>query len=152
LPRRRYAQLFEDLRDRAHAQPRRPVAFLATLGALAQHTARTSFATNLLHAGGIDVVEGPGGTDVDEIVGSFREAGTSVAVVASSDELYAEHAASLAQALAGAGATRILLAGPPRTPGLGPDDQTALTGYLYSGCDAAALLTDLLDHLTDSST
>lgn len=154
LPRRRYAQVFEDLRDRADAaaaQARRPVAFLATLGALAQYTARASFATNLLHAGGIDVVEGPGGTDIDEIVAAFREAGAVVAVVASSDKVYAEHAADLAKALAEAGATRILLAGPPKTPDLGPDDGTALTGYLYSGCDAARLLTDLLDHLTDSS-
>jgi methylmalonyl-CoA mutase len=154
LPRRRYAQVFEDLRDRADAREQRPVAFLATLGALAQYTARTSFATNLLHAGGIDVVEGPGGTDLDEIVAAFREAGTPIAVVASSDKVYAEHAADLARALADAGATRILLAGPPRTPGLGPesgehpDRGTALTGYLHSGCDAAALLTDLLDHLT----
>jgi methylmalonyl-CoA mutase len=148
LPRRRYAQVFEDLRDRADEQAQRPVAFLATLGALAQYTARASFATNLLHAGGIDVVEGPGGTDVDEIVTAFREAGTPIAVVASSDKVYAEHAADLAKALADAGATRILLAGPPKTPDLGPDDGTALTGYLYSGCDAARLLTDLLDHVT----
>jgi methylmalonyl-CoA mutase len=151
LPRRRYAQVFEDLRDRADdtaARSSRPVAFLATLGTLAQYTARTSFATNLLHAGGIDVAEGPGGTDLDEIVWAFREAGTPIAVVASSDEVYAEHAASLARALADAGATRVLLAGSPKTSGLGPDAGTALTGYLYSGCDAAALLTDLLDHLT----
>jgi methylmalonyl-CoA mutase len=151
LPRRRYAQVFEDLRDRADdaaARSSRPVAFLATLGALAQYTARTSFATNLLHAGGIDVAEGPGGTDLDAIVAAFREAGTPVAVVASSDKVYAEHAADLARALAEAGATRVLLAGSPKTPGLGPDDRTALTGYLHAGCDAAALLTDLLDHLT----
>ncbi len=153
LPRRRYAQVFEDLRDRADAAPQRPVAFLATLGTLAQYTARTSFATNLLHAGGVDVAEGPGGTDLDAIVAAFREAGTPVAVVASSDKVYAEHAADLARALADAGATRVLLAGPPTTPGLGPESGrrrrgTALTGYLYSGCDAAALLTDLLDHLT----
>ena len=106
------------------------------------------YVTRLLHAGGIDVAEGPGGTDVAAIVAAFREAGTPIAVVASSDEVYAEHAADLARALADAGATRILLAGSPKTAGLGPDAGTALTGYLYSGCDAAALLTDLLDHIT----
>ncbi|MCD2193968.1 methylmalonyl-CoA mutase family protein [Actinomycetospora endophytica] len=148
LPRRRYAQVFEVLRDRADAQQERPQAFLATVGALAQYTARASFATNLLHAGGIDVVDGPGGTGIDEIVAAFRESGTTVAVVASSDKVYAEHAAPLATALAEAGATRVLLAGSPKTEGLGPDDGTALTGYLYTGCDAAALLTDLLDVLT----
>ena len=151
LPRRRYAQVFEKLRDRADAHATRPVAFLATLGKLAQYTARVSFATNLLHSGGVDVVEGPGGTDVDEIVAAFREAGTPVAVVASSDKVYAEHAAPLARALADAGATRVILAGSPRTEGLTADDDTALTGYLYSGCDAAALLTDLLDELESRS-
>lgn len=148
LPRRRYAQVFEDLRDRSDAQAQRPRAFLATIGALAQYTARASFVTNLLHAGGIDVVEGPGGTDVDDITAAFRESGTTVAVLASSDKVYAEHAVALAAALASAGATRVLLAGSPRTEGLGPDDRTALTGYLHTGCDAAALLTDLLDVLT----
>lgn len=148
LPRRRYAQVFEELRDRADAQPERPQAFLATVGALAQYTARASFTTNLLHAGGIDVVEGPGGTEMDDVVAAFRESGTTVAVVASSDKVYAEHAAPLAAALAEAGATRVLLAGSPKTADLGPGDGTALTGYLYTGCDAAALLTDLLDVLT----
>ncbi|WP_018333123.1 methylmalonyl-CoA mutase family protein [Actinomycetospora chiangmaiensis] len=145
LPRRRYAQVFEDLRDRADAAAAsgsRPTAFLATLGALAQYTARVSFATNLLHAGGIDVTAGPGGTDVDAIVAAFRSAGTSVAVIASSDKVYAEHAVPLAQALAAAGATRIVLAGSPKAL-----DDDALTGHLYTGCDAAALLTDLLDEL-----
>ncbi len=71
-----------------------------------------------------------------------------MAVVASSDKVYAEHAAPLATALAEAGATRVLLAGSPKTAGLGPDAGTALTGYLYTGCDAAGLLTDLLDVLT----
>ncbi|MCD2188825.1 methylmalonyl-CoA mutase family protein [Actinomycetospora soli] len=142
LPRRRYAQVFEDLRDRADAASSRPTAFLATLGSLAQYTARVSFATNLLHAGGIDVTEGPGGTDVDEIVSAFRSAGTTAAVIASSDKVYAEHAAPLARALAEAGATRIVLAGSPRSL-----DDDALTGHLYTGCDAAALLTDLLDEL-----
>lgn len=157
LPRRRYAQVFEELRDRADARATRPVAFLATLGTLAQYTARVSFATNLLHSGGVDVVEGPGGTDVDEIVATFREAGTPVAVIASSDKVYAEHAAPLARALADAGATRVILAGSPRTEGLiresgeHADRDTALTGYLYSGCDAAALLTDLLDELESRS-
>jgi methylmalonyl-CoA mutase len=148
LPRRRYAQVFEELRDRADAAEQRPRAFLATIGALAQYTARASFTTNLLHAGGIDAVDGPGGTEIDDIVAAFRESGTTVAVVASSDKVYADHAAPLAAALAEAGATRVLLAGSPKTAGLGPDAGTALTGYLYTGCDAAGLLTDLLDVLT----
>ena len=139
LPRVRYAQVFEDLRDRADAAASRPTAFLATVGALAQYTARASFATNLLHAGGVDTVEGPGGTDPDEIARAFADASTTVAVLASSDKLYGEHAAPVAQALRDAGATRVLLAG------RGHDD--AVDAHVFAGCDAAGVLRDLLDHL-----
>src|SRR5699024_1832176 len=57
LPVRRYAQEYEALRDRSDAHRARtgarPTAFLATLGPVAAHTARASFAGNLLAAGGI---------------------------------------------------------------------------------------------------
>ncbi len=144
LPRVRYAQVFESLRDRADAAPERPAVFLATIGTLAQHTARASFTTNLMHAGGIDTVEGPGGTDPDEIAAAFTEAGTTVAVLAASDAVYAEHAAAVAQALGKAGATRILLAGRVEAEGV--------DGYLHAGGDAAATLRETLDHLAIPTT
>jgi methylmalonyl-CoA mutase len=139
LPRRRYAEVFEGLRDRADAAPERPTVFLATIGALAQYTARVSFTQNLLGAGGVATVDGPGGTDPQEIATAFREAGTPVAVIASSDKLYDEHAADIAAALREAGATRILLAG--------KKDISGVDGTLHAGCDAAAVLRDTLDAL-----
>ena len=48
---RRYGASFEALRDEPAAAP----VFLATLGTVAAHTARATFATNLLTAGGITV-------------------------------------------------------------------------------------------------
>lgn len=145
LPRVRYAEVFETLRDRADrraAATRRPAVFLATIGALAQYTARASFAGNLFHAGGIATVDGPGGTDPDEIARAFAESGTTVAVLASSDRVYGEHAAAVADAVRSAGATRILLAGTP-----GADGAAEADGHLYAGCDAAAVLRDTLEHL-----
>jgi methylmalonyl-CoA mutase len=140
LPRHRYAEIFESLRDRADAAPQRPTVFLATIGELAQYTARVSFTQNLLGAGGVATVDGPGGTDPQEIATAFREAGTPVAVIASSDKLYDEHAADIAAALREAGATRILLAG--------KKDISGVDGTLHAGCDAAAVLRDTLDALT----
>jgi methylmalonyl-CoA mutase len=139
LPRRRYAEVFETLRDRADAAEKRPTVFLATIGELAEYTARASFTQNLLGAGGIVTTDGPGGTDTTEIANAFREAGTPVAVIASSDKQYDEHAAEIAAALREAGASRILLAG--------KKDIEGVDGTLYAGCDAAAVLRDTLDEL-----
>ncbi|WP_433785696.1 methylmalonyl-CoA mutase family protein [Actinomycetospora sp. CA-101289] len=139
LPRRRYAEVFEHLRDRADAAATRPTVFLATLGELAEYTARASFTTNLFHAGGVATTDGPGGTDPQEIATAFREAGTPVAVIASSDKVYDQHAADVAAALREAGATRILLAG--------KKDVEGVDGTLYAGCDAAAVLQDTLEAL-----
>ncbi len=52
LPVRPYGEPFETLRD----EPAETKVFLATMGTIAAHTARASFATNLFAAGGIDVV------------------------------------------------------------------------------------------------
>jgi methylmalonyl-CoA mutase len=56
-----YAGDFERLRDRAAAHEdstgSAPSVFLATLGPLAEHTARTAFTTNLFATGGITAVD-----------------------------------------------------------------------------------------------
>lgn len=142
LPVHRYAEVFEVLRDRADRAGERPRVFLAVLGQLAQYTARSTFTTNLFHAGGVDVVTGPGGTDPDEIAAAFRESGTPVAVLASGDDVYAEHAAPVAAALREAGATRVLLAGKAKAaPAADVDEAFAVGG------DAAGLLENTLDEL-----
>ncbi|KZB82241.1 methylmalonyl-CoA mutase family protein [Amycolatopsis regifaucium] len=137
LPRHRYAEAFEALRDRADAQPSRPRVFLATLGPVAAHTARASFAANLFQAGGIEAVN-PGATE--DIVAEFRASGTKIACLCGSDTSYAEEAASVAKALKEAGATSVLLAGKP-------GDYPDITDYLFTGCDALEVLTGTLNEL-----
>jgi methylmalonyl-CoA mutase len=136
LPVHRPAAAFEDRRDRSDrvlaATGARPRAFLATLGPLSAYTARAAFARNLLHAGGIETVEAGPTTEVDELVAEFTGAGTPVAVLCSTDELYAERAAETVAALRDAGAGHLLLAGSAQVDGL--------DGHLKAGGDALAVI------------
>jgi methylmalonyl-CoA mutase len=136
LPVHRAAAVFEERRDRSDAlladTGSRPRAFLATLGPLAAYTVRAGFARNLLAAGGIDVVEAGPTTGADEVVAEFVEAGTPVAVLCSTDALYAERAAETVAALRDAGAGYVLLAGSADVPGL--------DGHLKAGGDALAVI------------
>jgi methylmalonyl-CoA mutase len=124
LPRIRYADDFEALRDRSDAAAERPRVFLATLGPFAAHSARAGFAANLFQAGGIECVTGP--------VEQFADAGTSIACLCSSDKVYATEAAGAVNALRNAGAEQIWLAGQV--------DVDGIDGTLFAGCDALDVL------------
>jgi methylmalonyl-CoA mutase len=113
--------------------------FLATFGPVAAHTARASFAANLFQAGGVATVPGGAGTDPEEVAAAFRRAGTTVACLCSSDELYDAHASAVAAALRRAGAKRVWLAGRGRHEGV---DAT-----VHAGCDALAVLGTTFDDL-----
>ncbi|PRX44352.1 methylmalonyl-CoA mutase [Prauserella shujinwangii] len=144
LPRVRYAEDFEALRDRSDVHlaehGSRPKVFLATLGPLAAHTARATFAANLFAAGGIEPVN-PGVTeDTAALVAAFRDSGTPVACLCGSDSAYAERAGEVAAALRDAGARAVLLAGKPA-------EHTGVTGFVHTGCDALAVLSGTLDTL-----
>ncbi|WP_431879150.1 methylmalonyl-CoA mutase family protein [Amycolatopsis sacchari] len=142
LPKHRYAEPFERLRDRSDAHlaehGERPKVFLATLGPLASHTARAMFASNLFQAGGIEPVN-PGA--VDDPVAAFRESGAAMACLCGSDKAYAEQANDVAAGLREAGAKAVLLAGKPS------ESYRGITGFAYTGCDALAVLTSTLETL-----
>jgi methylmalonyl-CoA mutase len=127
LPRVRAAAEFEELRDRAEAVEPRPAVHLATLGSVARHTARATFAANLFQAGGLLTPSGDGAA-------GFAAASTPVVCLCGSDKDYAESAAGLVAELRAAGATSVWIAGRPE---LGVD---GVDGYVYAGCDALAAL------------
>lgn len=133
LPRRRYAEEYEALRDAADAAPARPAVFLATLGPAAASTARATFAANLFQAGGFATPTSGPGTDPETVAAAFRASGARVACLASADPVYAEHAEPVAAALKAAGAQQVWLAGRP-----GEIDN--VTGYVHAGVDALAVL------------
>ncbi|RKS73702.1 heterodimeric methylmalonyl-CoA mutase small subunit [Actinomadura pelletieri DSM 43383] len=135
LPVVAYAQDFEALRDRSDAHTEasgtRPRVFLATLGPIAVHTARASFAANLFQAGGVETVTGA--------PEEFGASGTTVACICSSDGLYEERAAETARVLREAGAVKVWLAGKGTYEGV---DRT-----LHAGCDAIDVLETTLRDL-----
>ncbi|MFC5727696.1 MULTISPECIES: methylmalonyl-CoA mutase family protein [Nocardioides] len=128
---RRYGASFEALRDEPATSP----VFLATLGTIAQHTARATFASNLFAAGGIAVeVAGPTG-GVDDLLASYD--GQSVVCLAGTDHAYAEWGAAAAAALRGAGAQHVIVAGRPTALG----DEQNVDDSCAVGVDALAFLT-----------
>ncbi|HEY1134617.1 MAG TPA: methylmalonyl-CoA mutase family protein [Nocardioides sp.] len=109
---RSYGASFEALRD---APAERPV-FLATLGPVASHTARATFASNLLAAGGVAVVPAGATDDAAGLVAAYEEALAShgplpVVCLAGADATYGAWGAEAASALRGAGATHVIIAG-----------------------------------------
>lgn len=104
----RYGADFEAMRD----EPAKTPVFLATMGPIAAHTARATFATNLLAAGGIDVVIAGATADAADVVASYVAAGRPpVACLAGKDKAYAEWGEELVTALRAAGAGHVIMAG-----------------------------------------
>jgi methylmalonyl-CoA mutase len=139
LPKVRYAEEFEALRDLADAQPERPKVFLATIGPVAAHTARAAFAANLFQAGGLATETAGPGAAPEQIATAFAVSGTTVACLCSSDKLYAQHAAAVAAALRKAGARKVWLAGKGQYDGVDAN--------VYAGCDALQVLRTTFDDL-----
>ena len=102
LPVRPYGEHFEELRD----EPAEGKVFLATMGTIAAHTARASFATNLFAAGGIDVVNAGRHDDLDAVLKDYQgpDGGQSVVCLVGNDKAYAAWGADLVEALREAGA------------------------------------------------
>jgi len=130
---RRYGASFEALRDTAPAQH----VFLATLGTVAQHTARASFASNLLAAGGVAVDVAGATTSPDDLVAAYQ--GQPVVCLAGTDPAYAEWGEAAVSALRAAGASYVIVAGKPASYA---DDSCAL------GVDALAFLNRVREQLS----
>ena len=104
----RYGEAFEQMRDDRAATP----VFLATMGRIAQHTARATFAANLFASGGIDTVTAGATDGVDDVVNAYHEAGeTPVVCLAGPDSAYQEWGSDLVAALREAGARHVIVAG-----------------------------------------
>lgn len=143
LPSARQAEPFEALRDKADALPQRPVVFLATLGPIADFTARAGFARNLFEAGGLaapsdDGFAREGATDLDALVGAFRASGAKLACLCGTDAAYGSEGSAAAEALAKAGAT-VWLAGRP-TESEAALNKAGVSSFIYMGCDVVETL------------
>jgi methylmalonyl-CoA mutase len=134
----RYGASYESMRDDPTTRP----VFLATLGAVAQHTARATFAANLLAAGGVDTVSAGATEGPADLVKAFEEHDTTVVCLAGADPTYADWGAAALDALRAAGATYVILAGKPGEATVdGVDDSCA------TGVDALAFLDRVREEL-----
>jgi methylmalonyl-CoA mutase len=131
----RYGLAFEALRDDPATTP----VLLATLGPVAQHTARATFAANLLAAGGVDTTSAGPTTSAEDVVTAFRNADpqTGVVCVAGTDAAYAEWGAEVVAELREAGASYVVLAGKPGEKTL---DESLVDDHCAVGIDALAFL------------
>jgi methylmalonyl-CoA mutase len=140
----RLAAPFERLRDRSDQllkqRGKRPAVFLVNLGTAADFTARATFARSFFEAGGIEALDSDGFADPATPAAAFQTSGAELVCLCSSDKVYAQQAAAVAQALGSAGARHIYLAG--RATG---EQEAALrtagvSEFIFAGCDALALL------------
>ncbi|MRJ76380.1 methylmalonyl-CoA mutase [Aeromicrobium sp. SMF47] len=131
----RYAGEFEALRDEPAGQP----VFLASMGPIAAHTARATFAANLLAAGGVKTVVAGATDGPDDVLTAYDAAGKpSVVCLVGNDAAYEQWGADLVTALRGAGATYVILAG---KADVGADTTIAM------GLDALAFLRSIREEL-----
>ncbi|GAA0772879.1 methylmalonyl-CoA mutase [Roseibium denhamense] len=139
----RYAEPFEALRDAADDREsvtgRAPALFLASLGSLAQFTARATWIANAFAAGGIKASEAAVYSSLGDMIEAFKNSGARIACIVSSDPVYEGQAEEAAKALLDAGAEHIYLAGKPgaqeaayKAAGIGT--------FVFAGCDILALL------------
>ena len=103
-----YGQKFEQLRDYPPANH----VFLATMGTVSAHTARATFAANLLAAGGV-AVDVAGATETaEDLVAAYD--GQQVVCLAGSDGAYDAWSDEAVRALRDAGAQWVVIAGKAR--------------------------------------
>ena len=139
----RLAAPFEHLRDRSDqmlkASGKRPRVFLANLGTAADFTARATFAKNFFEAGGIEAIDSEGFSDSVTLAAAFKGSSAPLAILCTSDKVYAQLAVDAAKALKAAGAKHIYLVGRPG------ELEAALRGagvsdFVVAGSDTLAVL------------
>ncbi len=148
LPVIRYAEQFEFMRDRSDrhlaAHGERPRVFLATLGPVAEHNQRATYAKNLLASAGIDVAESGPVEDSTDLESGVRDSGSTVAVLCGADGRYERTGSDAVRALRSGDADRVFAVGSASSftaTGGTPDD------YFAPGIDVVDAMTRLLDLL-----
>lgn len=130
---RRYGAAFEALRDDPRGQ-----VFLASMGTVAAHTARVTFANNLFVAGAVSVSYPGPLADVAAAVAAYD--GSPVVCLCGSDAAYAEWGAALVTALREAGARHVVVAGKPGVRGPDGEVHLEVDDSCATGVDALAFL------------
>jgi len=138
MPQYRISEDYEALR-KAAADQHTAAVFLATLGPIAEFTARAGWSKNFFEAGGLTAKGGDVYASLEDLVAAFKASGAKAACLVGADERYGAEAASAATALKGAGCDVLYMAG---RPGEAEDAyRTAgVEGFIFAGCNVLAVL------------
>ncbi|MGB8222395.1 MAG: methylmalonyl-CoA mutase subunit beta [Polyangiales bacterium] len=146
IPQWREAEIWEHLRDRSDRHSPRPVAFLANLGPIPSHKARSTWVRNLLAAVGIDAATNEGFLDIEALTAAWKQSAAPLAVICGSDEDYETLLNPTVAALKRAGCAVLLVAGRPgkREPEL---REAGVSGFVFVGVDVLEVMTQVLDSI-----
>lgn len=153
-----YAEPFEELRDASDVflatTGHRPRVLLVTLGSVAEHTARATYARNFFEAGGFETVATqPITGDASEMANAATSQRSeiegeanipcSIVCICSTDTHYEAAAGEVAAALKSAGCRTVILAG---FPGDKKDTytQAGIDQFIFMKCDVLGTLRELL--------
>lgn len=131
----REAAEFETLRHRADNGSFAPI-FLASIGTLAQSSARTNFARDFFACGGLQCEGGIAWSTSAALLADFKASGAHIAVICGTDEQYATEMEMLATELVLAGAQAVWVAGRPAR-----DADSMVNDEIWQGCDMVDKLT-----------
>ena len=130
---------------------RRPSAFLATLGPLAEHAARLTWTQNLLAAAGFEAWSSAEAHDVASATTALTQRPADLAVIVSADARHAEEATELASALKAKGAVLVLVAGKPAPEVAESLRKRGVDDLLFVGDDVLSTLSRALRALEERS-
>ena len=124
---------------------KRPRAFVANVGPLAEHSARLTWTVNLLAAAGLAADAGAEGyADADAAMAAYG--GQPLAVICTSDRSLVDVAQALAPGLKAKGAKMVLVAG--RGGDAAPDlEKVGVDDFLFEGADLLHALAAVLEGL-----
>jgi len=140
----RESEIWERQRERSDRQQPRPMAFLANLGPITSHTARATWAQNLLAAVGIDAVTNDGFDAADALAAAWKSSATGLAVICGSDADYETMLEPAVEALKKAGCDLVLVAGRPgeRESAI---RELGASEFIFVGADVLSVMTRVLD-------
>lgn len=150
LVRERLAEPFERLRARADellaARGRRPLAYLANLGAVRDYEARATFSRGYFEAGGFAIQSDGGFQTPEAAAAAYERSGADLCVLCSSDAVYAALGAAMARGIAACGPRALLLAG---DPGAAEAEYRAagITDFIFLGQNAVHTLAGLIERI-----
>ncbi len=146
----RQAEAWERLRDRTDRHVveagSRPTAFLANLGPIPAHKARSNWTRNLLAAAGVEALTNDGFDAANALEAAFADSGAGMAVVCGSDSDYEELLEPAVASLKAAGCPLVLVAGRPgdRESRL---REAGVSDFIFVGADVLRVMRQVLEAL-----